>query len=372
LEKHLHIVSLDVPFPADYGGMIDIFYTIKALHQQGIKIHLHCFTKGRKPSDELNKYCVEVNYYERKTNFLGFVFQLPYIVSSRRSHKLLAALQKDNYPILLEGIHCTFFLQNNKLHDRKIAVRLHNVEFEYYDNLAKNELQNRRKLFFLRESNMLKAYEKKIADKAFIIALSKQDIKVYQELFEAKQINFLPAFIPYNLISSKKGTGNYCLYHGNLSVNENEQAVLWLVDNVFNDLSMPFIIAGKDPSEKLQEIVKKYPRVSLVANPSDNKMQELIVDAQINVLPSFNKTGVKLKLLNALFNGRYCLANKAAVEGSGTEHFCTIAATAAEFKTYISYLFEQDFGYLELQQRQNLLKYYNNELSAQQLISWIY
>jgi len=368
----LHIVSLDVPYPADYGGMIDILYTIRSLHQQGVKIHLHCFTKGRKPAKELNAYCVEVNYYERKTNFLGFIFKLPYIVSSRRSHKLLVALQQDNYPILLEGIHCTFLLQKNKLKDRKVMIRLHNVEFEYYDNLAKNEFKNSKKLFFLRESQMLKTYEKKIANKADIIALSKQDVQLYQQVFGAKQVHFLPAFIPYNSINSKKGIGDYCLYHGNLSVNENEEAVIWLIENVFNDLSIPFVIAGKDPSEKLVEIVKKYQHISLKANLADKEMQDLIAAAQINVLPSFNKTGVKLKLLNALFNGRYCLVNNAGVIGSGVEHFCTIAESATEFKACVTFLFQQDFTYLELQQRQNLLKYYNNEQHARELISWIH
>jgi hypothetical protein len=54
LDKHLHIVCLDIPYPADYGGVVDLFYKIKSLHQLGVKIHLHCFTKDREPQDELN------------------------------------------------------------------------------------------------------------------------------------------------------------------------------------------------------------------------------------------------------------------------------------------------------------------------------
>jgi glycosyltransferase involved in cell wall biosynthesis len=371
-DKHLHIVSLDVPFPADYGGMIDVFYKIKALHQLGIKIHLHCFTKGRKPAEELNKYCVEVNYYERKEKLKAFSLLLPYIVGSRKSDKLLANLQKDNYPILLEGIHCTYHLQLDKLKDRQVIVRLHNVEFKYYHNLAKNERSPFKRLYFLHESKLLKLYEKKLANSGLITAISKQDVELYQQLFDAKQIHFLPAFIPYTTVTSKKGMGEYCLYQGNLSINENEEVVIWLLENVFNDLTVPFVIAGANPSNKLYLAVEKYKNVSLVPNPSDVKMQELIADAQVNVLPSFNRTGVKLKLLNALFNGRHCLSNKAGVVGSGVEHFCTIAETADEFKAAINYLFQLDFAHLELQQRQNILKYYNNELNAQQLISWIH
>ena len=28
---HLHIVSFNVPLPADYGGIIDVFYRLKSL-----------------------------------------------------------------------------------------------------------------------------------------------------------------------------------------------------------------------------------------------------------------------------------------------------------------------------------------------------
>ena len=371
-DKHLHIVTHDVPYPADFGGVIDLFYKIKSLHQFGIKIYLHCFTKTRKQQEELSKYCISVTYYERDANFSGISFRLPYIVNSRRSAALLRNLQKDNYPILLEGIHCTYHLQADKLNDRQVFLRLHNIEFEYYYNLAKNENSITRKLFFLNESRLLKKYEKRIANKAMIIAVSKRDEQLYQQLFSAKQTSFLPVFVPYNSINSKKGMGEYCLYQGNIAINENEEAVIWLLENVFNDLPVPFIIAGKDPSHKLYLLIEKYKHVTLVTNPSDKELQHLIANAQINVLPSFNKTGVKLKLLNALFNGRHCLTNKAGVAGSGVEQFCFIVESTTEFKASINHLYEHDFAHLEIQQRQNILKYYNNDLNAQQLISWIH
>ncbi len=71
-DKHLHIVCFDVPYPADYGGVIDVFYRIKAFHELGIKIHLHCFEYGRGKQIELEQYCIEVKYYKRNTGWKGF------------------------------------------------------------------------------------------------------------------------------------------------------------------------------------------------------------------------------------------------------------------------------------------------------------
>ncbi|RYD71030.1 MAG: mannosyltransferase, partial [Sphingobacteriales bacterium] len=108
--QHLHIVSLDVPLPVDYGGVMDIFYKINWLHQLGIKIHLHCFTNGRPPQDELDNYCEEVFYYERKSFLQALPLKIPYMVASRNHPLLLKNLSKDNYPVLLEGIQCSYLL----------------------------------------------------------------------------------------------------------------------------------------------------------------------------------------------------------------------------------------------------------------------
>jgi len=35
LEKHLHIVSFDVPYPPDYGGVIPIFALLRKLKEEG-------------------------------------------------------------------------------------------------------------------------------------------------------------------------------------------------------------------------------------------------------------------------------------------------------------------------------------------------
>ena len=46
MKNKLHIISLDIPFPANYGGVIDIFYKLKSLSNLGVEIILHCFEYG--------------------------------------------------------------------------------------------------------------------------------------------------------------------------------------------------------------------------------------------------------------------------------------------------------------------------------------
>ena len=371
-DKHLHIVCLDIPWPADYGGVVDLFYKIKSLHQLGIKIHLHCFTKNRKPSNELNKYCETVKYYQRRKNSSSFSLSLPLIVNSRVNAELINNLQKDNYPVLLEGIHCTYYLQNAQLNNRKIIVRLHNAEFEYYKQLAKQETDLFKKAYYSFESRLLKKYEKAIADKATFLAVSKQDVEIYKQEFGATDIQYLPVFLPYTQVTGKAGKGCFCLYHGNLAINENEEAAIWLLKNVFNKIDLPFVIAGKNPSAKLQQLAHNHQHTCLVANPSEKEMQDMIAKAHVHVLPALNNTGIKLKLLNAIFNGRHCLVNKAGVEGSGLESFCHLAEDAETFIKQIEELYTLPFTEQEVQQRQGLLQtIYNNEANARQLMTFL-
>lgn len=364
--KQLHIVTHDVPWPVDHGGYFDLFYKLKALHEQGVDIHLHCFTSGRAEQKELEKYCLTVRYYPRKKSIAGFSWRLPFIVSSRICKQLIEDLNQDAHPVLFDGIHTTHCLFNGKIRDRIIVVRLHNAEYEYYRNLASHEKNFLRRSYYNRESRLLKAYEKAIARKAVLLAVSEQDVQTYRDQFGAREIGYLPVFLPYSLAAGKEGKGYFCLYHGNLAVNENEEAVIWLLENV---IDMPFIIAGRNPSKKLEKLAQARAEACLVANPSDDEMKDLIAKAQIHLLPSFNNTGVKLKLLNALFNGRHCIVNSAAVAGSRLKDHCHIADDPAAFREKISELFTKDFTEQELQKRQGLLQHeYNNQANAKKLM----
>jgi Glycosyl transferases group 1 len=372
-ERKLHIVCHDVPYPPDYGGVFDLFYKIRTLHEEGIQIHLHCFTSGRTEQPILNEYCEQVYYYPRRTGHKGFSHQLPYIVCSRSNPELLDRLLQDEYPILLEGVHCSYLLQDRRFSTRKILLRLHNVESVYYKQLAACSSSWFKKLYYLRESAVLKKYERNIASSWPLLAVTQSDAERAAVCYQSKNISVIPVFLPFQHVESPQGTGCYCLYHGNLSVDENEKAVIWLLENVFNGLSVPFLIAGKNPRQKIYRAVAKTKNSCIVPDPSDAELQDIISKAQLHVIPSFNCTGIKLKLLNALFNGRHCVVNAEAVEGTGLKDICHLANGAKEFRTIIEALYERPFTFLDLQfRRERLQDQYNNHQTANRLIAQIW
>ncbi len=372
MENHLHIICLNVPYPVDYGGVFDLFYKLPALQKQGVKIHLHCFEYGRGEQPELHKYCESVDYYPRKNGLASFSIKYPYIVKSRSNKRLLETLSKDNYAILMEGVHCTYLLNDKRFTRRKYFVRLHNVEHIYYRHLYKNETSPLKKGYFLWESLLLKQYEKCIAKKAAFIPVTQKDAAIYKKL-GCDKVSFLPLFLPGWKVNTEAGKGSFCLYHGDLSVAENEKAATWLLKHVFNDLTIPFVIAGKNPSAGLSRLVERKNTNCLIANPDGNEMQDLITKAHINLIPSYNSTGIKIKLLNALFNGRFCIVNPVTVDGTGLEKACYIATVAQEFKTAIHELYDKTFDQEEIAIRHHLLDtMFDNDSNAKKLVEQIW
>ncbi len=372
-DRHLHIVCLDVPYPVDYGGVFDLFHKIRALHEAGVRIHLHCFEYGRGRQPILNEYCEEVHYYCRHEGHKGFSHRLPYIVCSRSNGQLLDRLLEDDYPILLEGIHCTYLLNDERFDGRKIVLRLHNVEYQYYRQLYLAERSLLKKIYYLHESNLLRQYEHRIAARVRIVAVSPKDKEQYIQEFGAPDIETIPVFLPFEQVLSKEGTGCFCLYHGNLSVAENEQVVLWLLKKVFANAEMPFIISGKNPSAKLSRLIAQYPQACLIPNPSEEELQDLIAKAQVNILPSFNCTGIKLKLLNALFNGRHCIVNQDAVEGTGLHGTCHVATSAEDIRELLTELCARPFTQDEITTRKKVLEgLYDQKANLEKLMHAIW
>ena len=365
--KGIHIVAFDVPFPANYGGVIDIFYRIKALHKLGVKIKLHCFIYGGKePHVELEKYCEHIYYYRRKRFKNPFAGELPYIVSTRNDGDLLKNLKYNDWPIFFEGLHTTYYLLHPALEKRQKLVRMHNVEHLYYRCLAEAEPSFFKRHFFEVEADRLEKYENILHSSDGVATISPNETNYYKQDF--RNVFYLPAFHSNDHVSCKEGKGEYVLYHGNLAVGENNRAAIYLIENVFSKLDIPCIIAGNNPSAALKAAAKKVPNVKLAFNIAAQEVLRLIDHAHINILHTFQNTGIKLKLLNALYRGRHCVVNDLMVLNSGLEEYCHMVDENT-IQDVIKELWDKPFTQKDVEDREELNNSeFNNMKNAQLLI----
>ena len=364
----IHIVCLDAPAPADYGGAIDMFYKVKELSRlHDIFLHYFNYKPGR-DAKGLSGYCREIFSYGRKKFSASLPFKTPYIIGSRVNQLLIERLNADNYPLLLEGIHTAGiipFLDS----ERKVVIRMHNDESAYYKKLAGAESNILKKIYHWNESRLLNSAQRRLPDQIPLACVSHTDMDALKTRYDKEQLYYIPSFTPWQESNGFEGLGEYCLYHGNLEVAENKGMALWLTENVFTGRELPFKIAGKGANV----LRSKLPaNIEIIDDPSDEQMESLIRHAQINIVPSLNNTGLKLKLLHALRSGRHCITNEAGVAGTGLEKLVTIATDAEDYRTQIRLLMQQPFTSDISVQRQKLMEPYSNKRNAAILSALLY
>jgi len=372
-DLHLHIIAFDIPYPPTYGGVIDVLYQIKAFSEAGVKVHLHAFEYGKgQRSKELEKLCFQVNYYSRKTGIISSFGLKPYITVSRRSSLLIKELIKDNYPILFEGLHSCYYIKDKRLSARFKLVRTTNIEHRYYANLALAERNIFKKIYYSIAALKLLYYQEVIRYADIILPVSDKDATYFQNIFHSTKVHTLPCFHANHWTTNERGGGNYVLFHGNLEVAENERAAIYLLKKVMNDIDYPFIIAGKSPSKHLLRMAGNYPNVTIKASPDEKTMADLISQAHINLAITFQATGLKLKLLNALYNGSFVVVNNKILHGTGLDELCFIANTALEMKKKVQFLIKSEYHSTEDNRNISILtEKYDNQKNAINLVTLI-
>ena len=366
----LHIVSFDVPFPTNYGGVIDVFYKLKALHKLGIEIYLHVFEYGRGEQKELLKYCKEVFYYPRNSFIKSFFSKSPFIVKSRGNDLLISNLNKNSYPILFEGLHTTLPMLKDRLKERKIYLRAHNVEHRFYKGLEQSESNLFKRFFFRKESKKLKRYERILEKVDGVFSISPIEQHYFTEQY-GKKCYYIPAFYDATKHTVLKPEGNFILYHGHLLVSENVKAALYLID-VYKNSKYKLVIASSYKNAKVLTEISKYNNISFDTIKEQVDLFRLFENAHINALPTFQNTGIKLKLLNTLRQGKFIIANDAMILETGLEALCEIANSKAEFLTKTAKLFKCSFEASHEEKRKKLLKNFDPDTNARKISELIF
>ena len=319
----------------------------------------------------IEKFCEKIFYYKRKAGKHLLFNSLPYIVVSRKSEELVSNLINDNSPILFEGLHCCFHLNDERLNGRKKIVRMHNIEHTYYSNLAEVEKSFFRKKYFESEVKKLEKFESILKHAGSIAAISPSDTKELSTRY--KNVSNIMAFHPHDKVEIKEGKGNFALYHGSLAVGENNTATLYLVNEIFNNSETPLVIAGNGASAELKEAIGKRKNISLKEHISTDDIYSLIQNAQINILPTFQATGIKLKLLSALYSGRHCIVNSPMVKNTGLESLCHIADSSSEMKKEVLRLMETLFSEGEKLKREKILvENFSNKTNVTKLMALLF
>jgi len=333
--KILHIVSFDNPYPPNYGGAIDVFYKLKFLKESGYSIILHVYADDLKIDKELSDLCFKLYFYKREKYYLHHFSRLPFIVKSRFDKRILINLKKDNYPVIFEGIHTTLPVFKADFSNRKLYLRAHNIEHNYYTGLYESETNVLKKIIFKIESYKLKRYENKIIPYMdSILSISNFEFDYFSKKYNTKT-KLLPVFHQNKESVKLSKKGSFALYQGDLRVADNKRVVAKLIQ-IFSEINYPLIIASNIEGIVFNKLYSKCTsNISYEKIKSNSHLLSLFSRAHINVLFSYQNTGTKLKLINALYNSRFCLINENMIDDEALKRFCVVENNLSKYKEII-------------------------------------
>ena len=367
--KKLHIICFDNPYPPVYGGVIDVFYKIKALHKLGVKINLHCFV-DEIPTDisilkSLTKNCY---FYKRNKSMFHFLSSKPFSVASRSHKNLLKNLNKDKSDILFEGMQSTSVLCVKNFKDRRLYLRLHNLENNYYKGLLHSETNFLKKILYGAEQYKYENYLTILAEFCCVFTLSSFETDAVNSLYNNAE--YIPVFHGNETVAESSDFGQYAFYNGDLRISDNKKAADFLID-VFQSVdNYPLIIASSLENESLTKKCEKLKNVRYEVIRNQEHLDQLSENAHINVMMSFQESGTKLKAVNALFKSRHCIINKNMLDDNRLRDLCELVESRDDFVEVIESLKSKPYeGY---KQRSLVLdEVLNDHKNAQKLYDFI-
>ena len=324
--KRVLIASSFFPYPPNFGGVYDILGRIIELHKLGYRIDLAYSEKHRPEEsniDYLSKYIDNFFFVKRANKIFDLLSPIPLQVKSRTGFSDINLTSKYNL-LIIEGDYASTIINNRYLKTDRIALRVHNNESLYFENLSKSVRSPYEKIYYFSESIKFNTFSKQLYSKVDRLwFISSDEYKAYRTLGGNKGVH-LPA--PINLSDFKYNntlnTSNV-LFIGALFMPNNLEAISWYLDNIHEFILKEFpeyifIIAGSTgrfSENYYKNKFKRYSNVQLHFNL--DSLDDVYMKASVFVNPMLHGAGVKIKSIHAIINGLPLVATHIGSEGIG-------------------------------------------------------
>ena len=338
-------ITTQFPYPLDNGGKIGAFnglsvvsanYYVTVLSfseemeyvQEGLE-----FFKEKIPNVHFEKP-VKHNIHIRKKPFAlmkvmakDYLFSRPYVTEKFYDVNMYKVIDKQFYnnkyfdlifiDYLNMGIYQQYIQKNYSKQYGQLILKDHNKEFEIVKQEA-DKSKGVKRIILNKEWKVTKAYESmciKKADKAFsVCADNTYFLKQNNEL----SYTMLPTF---EMLSKREQPCNHnILYMGNLSWGANLEGLRWFVDKVMPRVieqvpDTKLTIVGSGPNK---EVFAKYDYVNYKGYVKD--ISHIYDDQKIFVVPLFEGSGIRIKILEAFNNEIAVVSTTVGCETIGASH----------------------------------------------------
>lgn len=232
-----------------------------------------------------------------------------------------------------------------------IIVRVHNVEYEYFNTLYHNSKKIadliRSKLMYKKERYCIENADK-------VLVLTQHDKECICEIYgmdNNEKISIMPVCIRRESCNTSIDNEKpYILLAGSLWFGPNADGVKWFLEKVWNQLESEIgeryelYVVGANPNDEIKKLVAKYKKIHLFDSPKD--IRPFYKNAEIFVAPIFYGAGMKVKVAEALESLLFVVGTSHALIGYESVKDVTYEVnTEKEFISIIRMLVNQSKDY---------------------------
>jgi polysaccharide biosynthesis protein PslH len=237
-------------------------------------------------------------------------------------------LRENEYDIIqIEGLYLASYLrvirENTKA---KIVYRAHNIEHEIWDSYCRNTRAISGKFYLGRQNKKIRNFEQAFVNRYDLLAtVTKADLEKLNSMGNNKPAIVAPfGMFPDEFIMAKSSSASdrfNLQYIGALDWLPNIESLNWFIDNVWVKAKkkypgLRFSVAGRNPKRSL---AKKMVRKGIDFFGEVESSRKYLSEKGIVVVPLFSGSGIRVKIIEALFMKKPIIATTFAVSGMPVE-----------------------------------------------------
>ena len=354
-------LSTEIPFPLDHGHHLRTYHVLRILAKEH-KIYFVCFAKDGVRVEyqrKLEEMCERVDIFTLRFRgwrqlmlvLLNLFSTLPLIAQKYYDARVAAHIKKLIDEAKIDLIHIDLLhiaSYRRGLNSTPAILVNHNVESLRMLRWARVERNLLLKGFLLYQHLKLKNFEKSICrefDRCAVV--SDYDKEFLFQLCGGGNFVTIPngVDVSYFQVSDVILIPNSLVWVGSMSGPYNRDAVIYFlkeiwshIQSVIYDAKVMFV--GSSPANLLERVAKKSPNVEYTGYVDD--VRSYVAQASVFIAPLRSGSGTKIKVLNAMSQGKPVVTTSIGAEGieAKSDEEIIVADDPQEFAEKTIYLLQ--------------------------------
>ena len=384
--KCLYITSKPI-YPIIDGGCFAMDSFLKTLSHAGfiidhftISTQKHPFRPDAYP-EGIHVESVEIDTRIKTLQTLKYLFKkgsynVARFHSEEVTEKIEAVIKKNTYDfVILDSLYATTYLSSiRKYFTGKIYLRSHNCEAQIWFDLAKNEQNIPKSIYFKKLAKDLHIYESTILNKLDgVFAISQEDQEAFMKNNTKAKVCVIPVHLESNDQDEFKIEKGKIFHVGNMDWVPNREAVERLVklfhESIHSDDQLKLSLVGKN----IEKHYKSSKGIEIQGFVDD--LKGFVQKSGILVSPITSSSGVRVKILEMMAYGIPVITTPSGAKGIFSEgkNAVEIQETNTALIDAILRITKDDEKLAEMQtlSKEYIKKYHNIEQIASDLKSFI-